>query len=63
MNEKYDSFVSGLSNEFDKWSIDKINMGSMICWAIWRCRNDLVWNQRGMEVIDVVESANVVLNQ
>lgn len=62
-NEHYDSFVSWISTEFDKCSTDKRNMGAMICWAIWSCRNDLVWNQKGMEVFDVVESAKVVLNQ
>lgn len=30
--------------------------------AIWHGRNELVWNQRGIEVPDIVESAKVVLN-
>ncbi|KAK1353247.1 hypothetical protein POM88_052382 [Heracleum sosnowskyi] len=31
--------------------------------ALWKCKNELVWKQKGMEVIDVVKSARTILKQ
>ncbi|XP_074350146.1 uncharacterized protein LOC141689684 [Apium graveolens] len=35
----------------------------MLCWSIWKGHNELVWNQRGLEVGEIVASARVVLSQ
>ena len=35
----------------------------LLCWSVWKCRNDMVWKQKGLEVEDIVMSAKVVLNQ
>ncbi|XP_074323404.1 uncharacterized protein LOC141660325 [Apium graveolens] len=34
----------------------------MVCWLLWKNRNDLIWNQRSMEVSEVVNSAYQFLN-
>lgn len=34
-----------------------------MCWTIWKCRNDLTWNQKCNEVQEVATSARVVLSQ
>lgn len=39
------------------------HMTAMVSRSLWERRNESVWNQKGMEVVDVVESAKVVLNQ
>ncbi|KAL8109427.1 hypothetical protein AgCh_025503 [Apium graveolens] len=41
----------------------KRQQSAMLCWAIWKSRNDLVWNQRNTEVLEVVVVAKVILNQ
>lgn len=38
-----------------------INIISMLCWSLWNCRNNLVWNQKGKEVREVVELATLFL--
>ncbi|XP_074351598.1 uncharacterized protein LOC141690721 [Apium graveolens] len=35
----------------------------MVLWSVWKSRNELVWNQRGMSVIEVVESVKSLLYQ
>nr|XP_017256465.1 PREDICTED: uncharacterized protein LOC108226023 [Daucus carota subsp. sativus] len=64
-SRKYSGFVSGLASEsiLGGWMVEKRQMGVMLCWAIWKCRNNLVWNQRGLEITEVVESAKVVRSQ
>lgn len=34
----------------------------MICWSLWKNRNAIVWNQKGAEFVEVVESAIQVLD-
>ncbi|XP_030477862.2 uncharacterized protein LOC115694899 [Cannabis sativa] len=36
---------------------------AMLCWALWKSRNELVWNQKHVEVKDAVVLARTVLNQ
>lgn len=38
-------------------------MGAMLCWMIWKYRNDLVWNRTCLEVTEAMFSARVALNQ
>lgn len=34
----------------------------MVCWELWKARNNLVWNQKGGEITEVVVSTTSVLN-
>lgn len=52
-----------LTDTFDSRDIKKKKVSMMFCWLIWKSRNELVWKQKGMEIAEVVESANVVLSQ
>ncbi|WOH04559.1 hypothetical protein DCAR_0623969 [Daucus carota subsp. sativus] len=57
------SYAQGCWSILGGWMVEKRQMGVMLCWAIWKCRNNLVWNQRGLEITEVVESAKVVRSQ
>lgn len=57
------SFASWALNVYNTWSSENRQIGAMLCWTIWKCRNDLVWNQKCMEVTEAVHSAKVVLSQ
>ncbi|XP_074347208.1 uncharacterized protein LOC141686043 [Apium graveolens] len=57
------TFLDCIVNVFDKWSIDRRQMGAMIYWVVWKSINDLVWSQRYMAVREVVDSAKVGLSQ
>lgn len=59
----HDSFIDWLSNSFDNWETQKRQLGAMLCWSIWKYMNEMVWNQQGMKIKDVVVSANVILSQ
>ncbi|XP_074328104.1 uncharacterized protein LOC141666017 [Apium graveolens] len=41
----------------------KRQQSAMLCWAIWKSINDIVWNRHNTEVLEVVAVAKVVLNQ
>uniref|UniRef100_A0A803PQ37 Glycosyltransferase n=1 Tax=Cannabis sativa TaxID=3483 RepID=A0A803PQ37_CANSA len=45
------------------WSGMSRQLVVMLCWALWKSRNDPVWNQKHVEVTDVVVLALRVLNQ
>lgn len=49
--------------DLNSWGTEQRCMGVMLCWSLWKCRNDLVWKQKGMEVSEVVMLAKVVLGQ
>ena len=59
----HESFSEWAINIYDVWSADKRQFGAMLCWTIWKCRNDLIWNQQCMEVQEAILSARVVLSQ
>lgn len=50
-----------LINVFDDWDVGKRQSRVMLYWAIWKCRNDLVLSQTGLEVEEVVKLAKTVL--
>ncbi|XP_060972283.1 uncharacterized protein LOC133038212 [Cannabis sativa] len=52
-------FHHGLSH----WTASKIETISMLCWALWRCRNDLIWNNIEPSVDRVISSAKLTLDQ
>ncbi|XP_074327790.1 uncharacterized protein LOC141665702 [Apium graveolens] len=57
------SFTEWALNVFDKWDATKRQIGAMLCWTIWNCRNNLIWNQKSTEVQEAVYSARMVLSQ
>lgn len=59
----HDSFIGWALNVFNEWSTTKRQLGAMVCWTIWKCRNYSIWNQKCMEVQEAVNSARVVLSR
>uniref|UniRef100_A0A803PJ10 Reverse transcriptase domain-containing protein n=1 Tax=Cannabis sativa TaxID=3483 RepID=A0A803PJ10_CANSA len=57
------TFPSWLNLIFENWSGRSRQLVAMLCWALWKSRNELVWNQKNVEVKDVVVLAQMVLNQ
>ncbi|XP_062075810.1 uncharacterized protein LOC133779929 [Humulus lupulus] len=57
------TFADWLASVFDMYSGDKRHRTVMLCWALWKCRNDLVWNHKGIEAAEVVVLSQTVLNQ
>lgn len=63
--------VRGEFQRFSDWfqglvkiaSREEIHRAAVLCWMIWKNRNDLVWNQRSIGVTEVVESAKSILDQ
>lgn len=56
-------FLSWLAEIFNTKQNKEITTIVMVLWSLWSSRNDLVWNQRGMSVTEVVESAKSLLYQ
>lgn len=54
LNDTHSSFLEWLSGSFDNWEVEQRQLGAMLCWALWKYRNELVWNQRSSEVVEVV---------
>uniref|UniRef100_A0A803PUK7 Reverse transcriptase domain-containing protein n=1 Tax=Cannabis sativa TaxID=3483 RepID=A0A803PUK7_CANSA len=54
-----DWFYHGLSH----WTASEIKTISMLCWALWRRRNDLIWNNTQPSVDKVISSAKLTLDQ
>lgn len=42
---------------FEQRTKTKVHKLAMMCWMVWKGRNELVWNQKSLEVIDVVQYA------
>lgn len=42
------------------WEVAQRRMRVVLCGMIWKCRNELVWKQKGMEVSEVVVLDRVV---
>ncbi|XP_074342844.1 uncharacterized protein LOC141680548 [Apium graveolens] len=59
----YNSFQEWAFSTFNGWDVSKRERGAMLCWTIWKCRNDLIWNQRCLEAQEAANSARVALNQ
>lgn len=48
---------------FEQHSMVEMTSIGMICWQLWKNKNDLIWNQRSMKASEVVDSATLILNQ
>lgn len=59
----YSSFADWLKLVFEQKRKEEVCIVVMICWMLWKSRNDLRWNQSSLGATEVVESAYLVLNQ
>ncbi|XP_062099802.1 uncharacterized protein LOC133805647 [Humulus lupulus] len=57
------SFSEWLSAQFARFSGDQRADIAMICWALWHCRNQLVWQQKHLSPSDVLLLARTTLSQ
>ncbi|KAK1398571.1 hypothetical protein POM88_008434 [Heracleum sosnowskyi] len=60
---EYQSFGEWLQNVFDHSTTEEIKSTVMLCWMIWKNRNDLVWSQKSSSAQELVYSAFSILNQ
>ena len=56
-------FLDWISTLFDSLDEEKRSIVAMVCWALWRCRNDLVWNQKHHSASEAVFMARTELSQ
>ncbi|XP_074378575.1 uncharacterized protein LOC141720118 [Apium graveolens] len=42
---------------------EKLSKSSMVCWSIWKARNDVVWNNKSVRAGNVVSSTIAYLTQ
>ncbi|XP_074378059.1 uncharacterized protein LOC141719580 [Apium graveolens] len=57
------TFPQWLQSVFQQHDKTQATSISMICWMIWKHQNNLVWNQAGIKVKEVVRSSTPILNQ
>lgn len=55
-------FAEWLDAVFAEYNNSEAREKVMICWALWRARDELIWNQKGGEVTEVITSGISVLN-
>lgn len=59
----FTSFADWLQSLFERQNRSTVLIMVMICWMLWKNRNDLIWNQRSLEMFEVVQSAKTNLIQ
>ncbi|XP_030502362.2 uncharacterized protein LOC115717515 [Cannabis sativa] len=57
------SFVDWFTALVNRQKPEIIEEGVMMCWSIWKTRNDVVWNQKNCFAADVVCTARLILAQ
>ncbi|KAL8100419.1 hypothetical protein AgCh_032616 [Apium graveolens] len=60
---EFNSFAEWIQLVFDQRNVEAIHVSVMLCWMLWKNRNELVWNQKCLDVSEVLVSALSVLNQ
>lgn len=58
--DDFSNFAEWLALIFQQYTRDETLTSVMLCWMVWKSRNELVWNQHSVEVHEVVESAKSV---
>ncbi|XP_062080209.1 uncharacterized protein LOC133784961 [Humulus lupulus] len=56
-------FVVQLAKILENTHAENLLHIPMLCWALWKSRNELIWNQKGAEAPDIVTLARVTLEQ
>ncbi|XP_074349748.1 uncharacterized protein LOC141689374 [Apium graveolens] len=59
----FHSFCEWLLLLFEQLDKKEVHISVMVCWMLWKHRNELVWNQRSLEISKILESACSILNQ
>lgn len=49
----YDNFSDWLTAAFRMYKKSEVEVVVMICWSLWKNKNDIVWNQRGIEYTEI----------
>ncbi|KAM6582866.1 hypothetical protein CsatB_009868 [Cannabis sativa] len=57
------TFTAWFDYGLTHWPNDDIIQISMLCWALWKTRNDLIWNKISPSVDKVISSAKLNLEQ
>ncbi|XP_074378344.1 uncharacterized protein LOC141719879 [Apium graveolens] len=60
---EFSLFPEWLHRVFEQQSTKNVYITVMVCWMLWKNRNDLVWNQHSLDSAGVIESIMSVLNQ
>ena len=63
IQEGSSSFAEWLSRVFEKHNQTEILVHVVICWLLWKNRNDAVWKQKSIDSSELVTSAFSILNQ
>ncbi|XP_062089022.1 uncharacterized protein LOC133795584 [Humulus lupulus] len=56
-------FADHFAKLLDSTQADNILLIPMLCWALWKSRNELIWNQKGAEAFEIVTLARITLEQ
>lgn len=56
-------FSEWMETVFDQYKGLDLQRIVTLCWEIWKSRNAVVWNKKGMEADDVMILAKTMLNQ
>lgn len=55
------NFVEWFSEMLQEYNTEEMKSISMVCWSLWKNRNNIVWDQKSLEATEVVNSAILVL--
>lgn len=48
------TFTDWLQLIFEQQSKDNVLLVVMVCWMLWKNKNDLIWNQHSLESVEVI---------
>ncbi|KAM6550825.1 hypothetical protein CsatB_000633 [Cannabis sativa] len=57
------TFSTWLKEVYSRFVGSERRLISIVVWALWKCQNDLAWDNKNRSVREVVTLANIVLNQ
>lgn len=63
ISTEYQCFDEWLGAVLQMYKGKEARLKVTICWALWKARNEIVWNQKGGDYAEIISSANSMLNQ
>lgn len=63
IQEGTNSFAEWLSCVFENHDKNAVHVSVVVCWLLWKNRNDAIWKQRSVDSSELVNSAFSILNQ
>lgn len=63
IQQGFSNFAEWPEDAFQRFAVNEVHIISMITWALWKNRNEIVWKQKSKEPTNLVESAILVLNK